>query len=109
MPPGYEGERKERSNRGSDDDLANFNRNVGKVVETLRRDYDGRMFIEELDFDIYTEDLQLVDPVRGAGEEGGWVGDIVMKFMVVSPCERYGCVWMCVGVWSGVSVHCFRC
>lgn len=66
MPPGYEGEKVGRSSQGSDDDMAEFNRNVGKVIETLRHDY-SRMFVEELDFDIYTEDLQLIDPVRGRG------------------------------------------
>lgn len=59
MPPGYEGEKKERRDN---DDEGDFNLNVGKVVDALRRDY-PRMFEEPLDFDIYTPDLQLQDPV----------------------------------------------
>lgn len=57
-----------------DKELADFNRNVGKVIDTLRRDY-AHMFTsnDDLDFDIYTEDLQLVDPVRGQAW-GGWRG-----------------------------------
>lgn len=63
LPPGgvYEGEKKERGNTEEGD----FNRNVGKVVDTLKRDY-PRMFTEPLDFDIYTPDLQLRDPVSVA-------------------------------------------
>lgn len=60
MPPGYEGEKKERRDN---DDEGDFNLNVGKVIDALRRDY-PRMFEEPLDFDIYTPDLQLQDPVR---------------------------------------------
>ena len=55
----YEGEKKERG--GTEE--ADYNRNVGKVVDTLRRDY-PRMFDEPLDFDIYTPELQMRDPVR---------------------------------------------
>lgn len=63
MPPGYEGEKKERSN--SDKDDSDFNLNVGRVIETLRQDY-PRLFFEPLDFDIYTPDMQLRDPVSSA-------------------------------------------
>lgn len=59
LPPGYEGERKERENN---DDERDFNLNVGKVIDTLKRDY-PRIFEEPLDFDIYAPDLQLRDPV----------------------------------------------
>lgn len=61
MPPGggvYEGERNEKDKR----EEADFNRNVGKVVDTLRESYQ-HIFDEPLDFDIYTPDLQLRDPV----------------------------------------------
>lgn len=64
MPPGYEGEKKERGD--SDEDLADFNRNVGKVIEALRTDY-PRMFFDALNFEIYTDDLELIDPVRERG------------------------------------------
>ncbi|CAM9278674.1 unnamed protein product [Sphacelaria rigidula] len=61
-PAGYEGEKRSGMGEG-DKELADFNRNVGKVIDTLRRDY-AHMFTsnDDLDFDIYTEDLQLVDP-----------------------------------------------
>lgn len=58
----YEGEKKERG----DTEEADYNRNVGKVVDTLTRDY-PRMFDEPLDFDIYTPELQMRDPVRVVG------------------------------------------
>lgn len=61
LPPGgeiYEGEKKEKEKREDSD----FNRRVGKVISTLRQDY-PIMFDEPLDFDIYTPDLQLRDPV----------------------------------------------
>lgn len=60
-PPGggvYEGEKNEKDKR----EEADFNRNVGKVVDTLRDTYQ-HIFDEPLDFDIYTPDLQLRDPV----------------------------------------------
>ncbi|CAN0056470.1 unnamed protein product, partial [Laminaria digitata] len=53
----YEGEKKERG--GTEE--ADYNRNVGKVVDTLTKDY-PRMFDEPLDFDIYTPELQMRDP-----------------------------------------------
>ena len=64
MFPGgvYEGEKKERG--GTEE--ADYNRNVGKVVDTLTKDY-PRMFDEPLDFDIYTPELQMRDPVRVVG------------------------------------------
>lgn len=61
LPPGggvYEGEKNEREKREESD----FNRGVGKVISTLRENYPV-MFDEPLDFDIYTPDLQLRDPV----------------------------------------------
>ena len=58
----YEGEKKERG----DTEEADYNRNVGKVVDTLTRDY-PRMFDEPMDFDIYTPELQMRDPVRVVG------------------------------------------
>lgn len=61
LPPGggvYEGEKNEKEKREESD----FNRGVGKVISTLREDYPV-MFEEPLDFDIYTPDLQLRDPV----------------------------------------------
>lgn len=60
VPPGYEGGKKQRKDGGDESD---FNLNVGKVIDTLKRDY-PRMFEEPLDFDIYTPDIQLRDPVR---------------------------------------------
>lgn len=59
VPPGYEGGKKQREDGG---DEADFNLNVGKVIDTLKRDY-PRMFEEPLDFEIYTPDIQLRDPV----------------------------------------------
>lgn len=62
LPPGegiYEGEKNEKEKREELD----FNRNVGKVISTLRSDY-PHMFDEPLDFSVYTPDLQLRDPVR---------------------------------------------
>ena len=60
MPPGYEGGKQQRKEDGDDSE---FNLNVGKVIDTLRSDY-PRMFEEPIDFEIYTDDLQLRDPVR---------------------------------------------
>lgn len=61
LPPGgvYEGEKDEKKKKEEND----FNRGVGKVISTLRADYPV-MFEEPMDFDIYTPDLQLRDPVR---------------------------------------------
>lgn len=61
LPPGggiYEGEKNEKEKKEESD----FNRGVGKVISTLRADY-PIMFDEPPDFDIYTPDLQLRDPV----------------------------------------------
>ncbi|CAB1098526.1 unnamed protein product [Ectocarpus sp. CCAP 1310/34] len=59
MPAGeiYEGEKKEKEKR----EQAEFNTNLGKVIDTLREDY-PTMLDEPLNFDIYTPDLQLRDP-----------------------------------------------
>lgn len=57
----YEGGKKERADKDKLDE-AEFIRNVGKVIDTLRKDY-PRIFEEPPDFDIYTPDLQLRDPV----------------------------------------------
>ena len=75
----YEGEKKERG----DTEKSDYNRNVGKVVDTLTRDY-PRMFDEPLDFDIYTPELQMRDPVR-------------VRWLVV-------CVLFCKGKEEGVGV-----
>lgn len=59
VPPGYEGGKKQMKDGG---DEADFNLNLGKVIDTLKRDY-PRMFEEPLEFEIYTPDIQLRDPV----------------------------------------------
>lgn len=66
IPPGggngiYEGEKNEKEKKEESD----FNRGVGKVIDTLRRDY-PTLLDEPLDFDIYTPDVQLRDPVSVA-------------------------------------------
>lgn len=60
MPAGeiYEGEKNEKEKR----EQAEFNTNLGKVIDTLREDY-ATMLDEPLNFEIYTPDLQLRDPV----------------------------------------------
>ncbi|CAM9776699.1 unnamed protein product, partial [Hapterophycus canaliculatus] len=53
----YEGEKNEKEKKEEND----FNRGVGKVIDTLRRDY-PTLLDEPLDFGIYTPDVQLRDP-----------------------------------------------
>lgn len=62
-PAGYEGEFSKRRHNNDEEGLQEFNMNVGRVIDTLRRDY-PRIFFEPLDYDIYSPDLELRDPVR---------------------------------------------
>lgn len=62
-PAGYEGEFSKQRRNDDEEGLQEFNMNVGRVIDTLRRDY-PRMFFEPLDYDIYSPDLELRDPVR---------------------------------------------
>lgn len=75
LPPGggngvYEGEKNEKEKKEESD----FNRGVGKVIDTLRIDY-PTLLDEPLDFDIYTPDVQLRDPVSVASTS---MGDVVV-------------------------------
>lgn len=63
MPAGYEGEFSKQRRKSDEEAQQDFNMNVGRVIDTLRRDY-PQIFFEPLEFEIYTPDLELLDPVR---------------------------------------------
>lgn len=56
----------------------NFEVNLGRVISTLREDY-PRILFDPPSFDIYTEEIELRDPVRATRNENQNNGDGVLE------------------------------
>lgn len=61
-----DGTRDDGKRERDDGKSPDFEVNLGKVISTLREDY-PRIFFDSPSFDIFTEEIELRDPVRGRG------------------------------------------
>lgn len=67
-----DGTRDDGQRERDDGKSPDFEVNLGKVISTLREDY-PRIFFDPPSFDIYTEEIELRDPVRSNDNDQWWV------------------------------------